>query len=126
MVERPGNWRKSDLANSQESAAFETRAKLETTQAVLYELYTENTDTLYALVGRYFKGATFISGIGLWEGTAEYAAVIKILGTRQDLQRILDLAGDIRVTNHQSNVIVTWSAVNRFDITEASINASAL
>ena len=83
---------------------FETRVR--------YRLYTENMDNLIVLVSRYFFGATIIPSIGVWKGETELSTVIEILGAHTDLQRIMDLAGDIRVTNKQDAVYVTRELVH--------------
>ena len=95
-------------------------------QAVRYRLYTENAANLPKLVARYFDGATIYDGLGLWQGEQEQSAVIEVIASRADLQQILNLAGDIRVTNRQQSVLVTWENVSRFDLDETAINQSAL
>lgn len=103
--------------------------------AVRYTLFTEDVDWLAGLavpgllpelVGRYFKGATILYGDGLWQGTIERAACIIIIGTHADLQRVFDLAGDIRVKRGQSTVLVTWEPVLQFVVDEHAVNQSAL
>lgn len=93
---------------------------------VRYRIYTEDRRGLSTLVARYFDGATILQGLGLWCGETEGSAVIEILGTRADLQNIVHLAGDIRFTNEQSSVIVTWEPISRLDITEQALNIGAL
>ena len=95
-------------------------------QAILFSLYTEDKPHLARLVSRYFDGATIYPAEGVWQREREHAAVIQILGTFADLQRIFDLAGDIRVVNDQQSVIVTWQTVSRFDVTAEAINHAAL
>lgn len=109
-----------DLANAQERHA--------TVESIAYYLYTEDKPNLHELTARYFQGATIFHADGLWTPglsdelsqptVREQAAVIGIIGTRADKQRIFDLAGDIRHVNTQSSVLVTWHAVSRFDVVE--------
>ena len=83
----------------------------------LYRLYTEDIGDVAAIVDRYFKGATLYQGIGLFDGRRENACIIEILGTPADIQNVVHLAGDIRMVNTQSCVIVTWLPVSRLDVT---------
>lgn len=92
--------------------------------SILYRLYTEDVGDVAAIVARYFPAATLFQGLGLWQGAHELAVVVEIIGTRNDLQRIANLAGDIRIINRQSCVIVTWSPVARLDITEETVNVT--
>ena len=84
----------------------------------LYTLYTEDIGDVAAIVARYFEGATLYSAIGLWQGTRELAMVVEILtdDSAETLQRIVNLAGDIKVINHQTSVIVTWQGLTRLDV----------
>lgn len=100
------------LAEAQERAASIKRQS-----AVLYRLYTEDKGNALALTSRYFKGATKLDAIGLYEGQREHSVIIEVLGTIDDLQTIVHLAGDIRQRNSQSSVLVTWSLVGRLDVT---------
>lgn len=109
--------------------------------AVLYRIYTETRDNLPELVARYFDGATLISALGLWQAKTiphtadtcpgrpcgaccdhvettgrEDSTIVEIIGDDADLQRIVNLAGDIKHVNAQSCVLVTWSPVNRLDV----------
>ena len=109
-----------NLADAQE------RMSGKKTETVLFSLYTEDRPNLVQLIARYFDGATIYSAHGIWKGAIEKTTVIEIVGTFANLQRIFDLAGDIRVLNNQGSVLVTWRPVSRFDVTEASINHAAL
>ena len=82
----------------------------------VYRLYTEYHSNLGTLVNRYFAGATIYTADGIWQGGAEKAAVIEIIALEQNLQAIVNLAGDIKEVNHQSLVIVTWQPINRLDV----------
>lgn len=89
----------------------------------LYRVYTEDKasdETLSAMVARYFPGATIYRGIGLDSRTqdaAEHAVIIEIVTSEANaLQRILDLAGDIRVRFEQISVLVTQQAVTTFEV----------
>ena len=96
------------LAESQERHAHTT--------VVTYTVYTESKPNLSRLIARYFPGATIHYGLGLWQEQTEPSATISIVGTFADLQRIADLAGDIRVVNEQSTVLVTWQRCSRLDV----------
>ena len=101
-----------NLATAQETHAAAT--------AVVYRLYTEDLPGLVDLTKRYFDYASFFYAQGLDNGTVEAARIIEIVGTLADLQRVVDLAGDIRVTNGQSTVLVTWTRSASFVIAEPS------
>lgn len=92
-------------------------------KSVTYRLYTEEKDNLDLLTGRYFAGYTKLYGIGAYQGIKEPCIVIEIIGTPADLQKIVNLAGDIRVVNEQESVLVTWSEVSRLDVTASLVNA---
>src|SRR5262245_36430921 len=77
----------------------------------LYRLYTETYPNLARLVSRYFDGATFMSGRGFWKGKEESTTVIEVIGADSDLQKVYDLAGDIRIRNNQQCVLVTVADV---------------
>ena len=101
----------ANLARAQEDHALLT--------PVLYEIYTEDKGDLWSLTRRYFPlGATLWHGFGIWEGGNELACVIRIVGTKADLQSVAHLAGDIRVVNAQTSVLVTWQKIDRLDIRE--------
>src|ERR1035437_2211592 len=107
----PGNWNSALLAQEQERKALNT--------AVLYRLYTENlghTPTFVRLISRYFSGASILYGTGVWEKKDEPCAIIEVIATSNDLQSIVHLAGDIKVQNHQSSVLVTWQSISRLDV----------
>ena len=108
----PGSWDAGKLAREQEQSA-----QTPDTQAIVYRLYTEAKDTLADIVSRYFAGATFTFTVGLWQGTPEDSTVIEIIGTRADMQSIAHLAGDIRLANNQTSVLVTWHPISRLDVT---------
>lgn len=83
---------------------------------ITYRIYTEDKVGLVQLISRYFAGASIIDAIGVWQGGTELARIIEIVGTRTDLQRVCDLAGDIKVANQQSSVLVTWAPCARLDV----------
>ena len=119
----PGAWDSAILARNQEQAALGTleRAKQDQNTAIVYRLYTEDiaddgNSGLELLVSRYFKGATIYATTGLWLGNRESGLVVEIIATAADLQAIVHLAGDIKVQNHQSSVLVTWAPVSRLDV----------
>lgn len=107
----PGAWDSGRLAREQETHANANRYT-----AVVYRLYTENKHGIVSTVARYFDGATVFPADGLWRDTTEDSVVIEIVASRADLQRIVNLAGDIKVRNNQSSVLVTWQAVSRLDV----------
>lgn len=78
----------------------------------IYRLYTETKPNLVELTSRYFKGASLIPAWGLWQGEKELSAIIEIIGESSDLQSIVNLAGDIREVNQQTEVLVTWHPVS--------------
>ena len=77
-------------------------------QTVIFRLYTEHRDNLVDLTRRYFDGATFYFGVGIYKGGIETARIIEIVGKLADLQNVVHLAGDIRELNSQSAVLVAW------------------
>lgn len=119
----PGGWDAGKLAREQEQRAHDSR--------IVYRLYTEQSENLLELVERYFPAATLSFGVGLWSNpdtgriVREVSRVIEVIGTRDDLQRIVFLAGDIRVTNQQSSVLVTWHTVSLLDVTETAMDVSS-
>ena len=115
----PGGWNSRELAHAQESAATLQTAHPQRT----YRLYTETKPNLLELVSRYFPGATLIPAIGLWTGKTEDSAVIEIVATAStsDLQKVVNLAGDIRHMNAQSAVLVTWHDVNSLMVESAEV-----
>jgi|ERR1035437_6405838 hypothetical protein len=120
----PGKWDSGKLAREQELKAVGIAAQRQSClnmlsdAAVLYRLYTEDVHRpkLLTLISRYFSGATLFYGSGLWMDTVEAGTVIEIVATAADLQPIIHLAGDIKVQNHQSSVLVTWAPVSRLDV----------
>ena len=129
----PGAWDSAVLAREQEEKAkykfasdplvrshyFENEPvqSKDQSNAIVYRLYTEAAQPgLLVLISRYFSGATILYGSGLWLGKVEAGAVIEILATSNDLQSIIHLAGDIKVQNHQSSVLVTWAPVSQLDV----------
>lgn len=112
----PGNWDSAVLARNQE-----LKQSKDQSNAVLYRLYTEDVaddgnSGLELLVGRYFPGATIYATFGLWQGSRESGLVVEIIATAADLQTIVHVAGDIKVQNHQSSVLVTWQSISRLDV----------
>jgi hypothetical protein len=117
----PGSWNSNALANSQGQAP--TEGALLKTKTV-YRIYTEdiNRVAVRAIIGRYFEGATVLYGVGLdarTQDSDEDAVVIEIITSKPDqLQRIANLAGDIRHHNAQISVLVSRSTVDTFEVTE--------
>ena len=110
----PGGWDSGNLAREQESKAATTPD----TSKVVYRLYTEDFPNLKDLTSRYFSGATFLYGNGLWMDVVEATTVIEVVGTIADLQSITHLAGDIRAVNNQQAVLITWNRVSSLLVTE--------
>ena len=106
--------RNVELRNAREKRAKQAIYNAET---ILYSLYTESRPNLSFLTSRYFPGHTIYSGDGCYQGVNEPARVIEIVGKRDDLQHIFDLAGDIRVVNAQESVLITWQAVSSYSVT---------
>jgi hypothetical protein len=111
----PGSWDSGKLAREQQSTGH---------IKTVYRLYTEdkNRNRTIALVKRYFEGATLFYGIGLdsrTQWTDENAVMIEIVTSKSDaLQRVVNLAGDIRQTNEQISVLITRQDVTTFEVTE--------
>lgn len=95
----------------------EQNRAMQKSKSVTYRIYTEDRHNLAYLTGRYFDGSTLLYGNGAYKGTSEDSVIIEVIGTSADLQKIVDLAGDIRVVNAQESVLVTWSEVSTLDIT---------
>jgi len=118
----PGGWDSKALANAQGQATATSAGKVKT----IYRLYTEdvNRNRTIATVKRYFDGATLLYGIGLDARTQfadENAVVIEIVSSKTDaLQRVLDLAGDLRENNAQISILITRHDVHTFEVTETS------
>jgi hypothetical protein len=92
----------------------------------LYRLYTQwlsNVD-IASYIGRYFDGATVYRGIGLdarTQDASENAVIIEIVSSASDaLQRVLHLAGDLRVAGNQISVLVTVQDVRTFEVTDVA------
>lgn len=134
----PGGWDKHALSNAQGQAGtpHDSIARLaadvteRTNDATalfatktLYRLYTEdlNRGRTRDIVKRYFDGATLYYGIGLdarTQANDEEAVIIEIVTSAADaVQRIADLAGDLRVAGKQISVLVTRQTVDTFEVT---------
>ena len=99
-----------DMTQAQEEHAAHT--------PILYRLYTEDTGSgnVPDIVGGYFPGFTCYPAVGSWQGASENTIVVDILGTLADLQKVIDCAGDIRVIEHQSSVLLVWSRVESLNV----------
>ncbi len=120
----PGTWDRNALANSQGQAGKVVKpAQSVGTVKTLYRLMTQdiNRNQTVAIVKRYFEGATLTYGIGLDARTQqadENAVVIEIVTSAADaFQRIVNLAGDIRVINGQISVLITRQDITTFEVT---------
>lgn len=111
----PGRWNSRKLATAQEEHAANRQN--------VYTLYTEAVPDLNLkdIIGRYFSGYTVSSAIGVYEGQTEPTTVITIVAPLSDMQKVVDLAGDIRVAGKQHTVLMTWGRIGRLDISEATI-----
>lgn len=96
----------------------------------VFHIYTEFLASVdyAAIVARYFAGATLYRGIGLDSRTqadAEPAVIIEVVSSAPDaLQRMVFLAGDLRVAGGQISVLLTQQPVTTFEITADSVPAS--
>ena len=107
------------LSEAQELAAETERNsgnRAEFSPSVEYRLYTEFAPNLLELTARYFDGATLYFGTGLYLGNTESSGVIEIIGTRDDWQKIVFLAGDIKAVNAQQSVLVTYAPVTAVSV----------
>jgi hypothetical protein len=118
----PGGWDSSALATSQGQAPADG-ALLKT--KTVYRIYTEDVFSISRrdeIIGRYFDGATIYYGTGLdarTQDARENALIIEIVTSKPDqLQRIANLAGDLRVAGKQISVLVTRATVDTFEVTE--------
>lgn len=101
------------LAAAQESNAS-SRATVK--PAIVYRIYTEFFPNLVDLTNRYFAGSTHFFGNGVYEGNIESAGVIEIIGTLDELQTVVYLAGDIKHVNSQASVLVTYANVTQVSV----------
>lgn len=90
----------------------------------LYRIYTQYLPgrvDVEGIIARYFAGATLYFGVGLDARTqhqSENSLTIDIVSSLPDsLQRVLDLAGDLRVAGEQVSVLVTQQDVRTFEVT---------
>ncbi len=112
----PGGWDSSKLANNQ-IARHETAPAVAQINPVVFRLYTEYFPNLRELTSRYFGGFTMFTATGVWEGVPENSIVIEIVGRHTDLQTVVHLAGDIRIVNNQTAVLVTWNPTSSLLVT---------
>jgi hypothetical protein len=106
------------LAESQETHARKVRAEVNP-HAVLFTFYTVYGNGRNAeLVSRYFNGASLYRVAGLWKSEREDSEVIEVVGTMADLQKAIDLAGDIRTVQEQSAVLMTYARLGSVLVTE--------
>jgi hypothetical protein len=111
------SWLTRKLAQAQETFAADKRAsRAEVSPSVEYRLYTEFYPNLLELTARYFDGATLYFGTGLYEGNTESGGVIEIVATKDDLQKVVFLAGDIKHVNAQKSVLVTYAPVTAVSV----------
>jgi hypothetical protein len=88
---------------------------------IVFRLYTEDLPGLHTVVASHFDGATLYLATGLWRGTLESSRVVEIYATLRDLPRILNLAHDIRETNNQTAVLVTWAPTSALEVTAETV-----
>jgi len=77
----------------------------------LYRICTEyrsaSITRIKGLVGEHgFKGATFLQGVGLWEGNEEDSLIIEIVARDSQAVSIGSLAAAIKKINHQEAVLI--------------------
>lgn len=84
--------------------------------SIRYTIDTEFFANLPEIVSRYFQSFSSRTVSGWYRGVAEMGTAITIVGTLADLQTITNLALDIKTTNKQDNVLVTYDPVTRLDI----------
>jgi hypothetical protein len=119
----PGGWDKNALANSQGQSGRKVSIG---TPKTVYRVYTQDIrrNATLDIVRRYFEGATAFYGVGLDARTQlsdENSVTFEIVTSKPDsLQRILDLAGDIRIQNEQISVLITRQSVDTFEVTETT------
>ncbi len=81
-----------------------------TEQAVIYRIYTEDTDIrpeLHDLIDGYADGYTILTGLGVWKGKREAGLIVEIIGEYADKSKILRLAAEIKILGKQESVLVT-------------------
>jgi hypothetical protein len=113
------SWLTRKLAEAQEAHTYFKRresTRAEVSPSVEYRLYTEFYPNLLELTARYFDGATLYFGTGLYEGNTESGGVIEIVATKDDLQKVVFLAGDIKQVNGQLSVLVTYAPVTAVSV----------
>lgn len=96
------------------------------TPKTAYRVYFEDrydTNGVADIVARYFEGATiFRDAYGLDSraiGGREPSIVVEIVSSKPNaLQRVIDLAGDIRAHYHQVSVLVTRQVVDTTEVVE--------
>ncbi len=83
--------------------------KHETEQAVVYRIYTEDSNfrpEIVKLISDEFDGFTLLSGVGYWRGRPEQSLVIEIIAEYSDKSKVLRLAADIKLVSKQESVLV--------------------
>lgn len=84
---------------------------------VLYRIHTEYKSGLPALVSRHFEGFTILTGTGFHNGTQECAAIVEIIGDREnDMAAVRDLMADIHAELGQDVVLLAALEVNVVEI----------
>lgn len=76
---------------------------------IRYTLKTEHCSS--TLVAKYFDGFELTRGEGFWQGKREDCVSISILGTEADVEKITNLARDIREQYRQDEVWITSEPV---------------
>lgn len=84
--------------------------------AVHYRIYTESCPGNIDLVSQYFRGATINEAVGLWNGVREESFIVDVIGTSDDMQRIVFLADALKVNGNQSAVLVEWFLVRTLTV----------
>lgn len=113
------------MTEAQERAAATARS-----QTHVFRVYTAGIpspggmtlEDLRLLITRYFDNATIHDALGIYQSKFEESKIIEIVGTLDDLQKAVDLAGDIRMRGAQAHVLVTWTPTSRVDVYDARVN----
>lgn len=84
--------------------------------SVYYRIHTEDRENLPGLAAKRFSCFAVLRGVGYWQGIAEKAACIEVIGDDADREQVEQLARDIRCFNNQEAVYVTASSCTLTDI----------
>ena len=91
----------------------------------LYTLHTESLPNLSGIVARFFRGATILYGLGMWNGEHESTAAILIYAPASAQATIANLADAIVLENRQQAVLVSGQDVTLYTATHAGLTKVA-